>query len=111
MRDDEAWASEKMTAKVPPSYDGTSSLFAYEENVGELLLITTIEPDKQAALLRFRLKGTAIACRKLLDADRLKQAGAVKYYLDTLRFFVHEGPGTCFPMVVSEVIHVYPWQF
>ena len=56
MKDDEAWSSDKMTAKVPPAYDGLSSFFAYEEYVEEWLLITTIEPDKQAPLLRFRLK-------------------------------------------------------
>ena len=41
MRDDEAWSSDKMTAKVPPAYDGLTSFFAYEEYVEEWLLITT----------------------------------------------------------------------
>ena len=31
MREDEAWSSDKMTAKVPPAYDGITSFFAYEE--------------------------------------------------------------------------------
>ncbi len=35
VRDDEAWSSDKMTAKVPPAYDGISSFFAYEEYVEE----------------------------------------------------------------------------
>ena len=53
VRDDEAWSSDKMTAKVPPAYDGLTSFFAYEEHVEEWLLITTIEAEKQAPLLRF----------------------------------------------------------
>ena len=64
VRDDEAWSSDKMTAKVPPAYDGLSSFFAYEEHVEEWLLITTIEAEKQAPLLRFRLKGNAITVTK-----------------------------------------------
>jgi hypothetical protein len=79
MKDDEAWSSDKMTAKVPPAYDGLSSFFAYEEYVEEWLLITTIEPDKQAPLLRFRLKGNALTVKRLLNQERLKGAGAVKY--------------------------------
>ena len=35
MRDDEAWSSDKMTAKVPPAYDGITSFFAYEEYAEE----------------------------------------------------------------------------
>ena len=35
VRDDEAWSSDKMTAKVPPAYDGLSSFFACEEYVEE----------------------------------------------------------------------------
>ena len=47
VRDDEAWSSDKMTAKVPPAYDGISSFFAYEEYVEEWLLITTIEAENK----------------------------------------------------------------
>ena len=54
MKDDAAWGSDKMTAKVPLAYDGITSFFAYEEYVEEWLLITTIDEDKQAPLLRFR---------------------------------------------------------
>ena len=48
MRDDEAWSSDKMTAKVRPAYDGITYFFACEEYVEEWLLITTIEEAKQA---------------------------------------------------------------
>ena len=91
MRDDEAWSSDKMTAKVPPAYDGITSFFAHEEYVEEWLLITPIEESKQAPLLRFRLKGNALTCEKLLNQDRLQQAGSVKYFPNTLRpFFVKD---------------------
>ena len=100
MRDDEAWSSDKMTAKVPTAYDGITSFFAYEEYVEEWLLITTIEEAKQAPLLRFRLKGNALTCKKLLNQDRLKQAGSVKYFLDILRPFFAKDRG-----------HVFLWRF
>ena len=51
MRDDEAWSSDKMMAKVPPAYYGITSFFAYEEYVEEWLLITTVEEAKQAPLI------------------------------------------------------------
>ena len=78
MRDDEAWSSDKMTTKVPPAYDGLTSFFAYEEYVEEWLLITTIDDDKRAPLLRFRLKGNALTVKRLLNQDRLTQPGAIK---------------------------------
>ena len=48
IHDADAWNSEKMTAKVPPAYDGISSYFSFEENVEELQLIITVEENKQA---------------------------------------------------------------
>ena len=45
---DEVWSSNKMTAKVPPAYDGITSFLVYEKYVEEWLLITTIEDAKQA---------------------------------------------------------------
>ena len=48
-----------MTAKVPPAYDGITSFFNFEENVEEWQLITTVEENEQAPLIRFRLKGNA----------------------------------------------------
>ena len=91
VRDDEAWSSDKMTAKVPPAYDGLTSFFAYEEHVEEWLLITTIEAEKQAPLLGFRLKGNALTVKKLLNTDRLQRPGSIRYFLDTLRpFFIKD---------------------
>ena len=100
MRDDEAWGSDKMTAKVPPAYDGLTSFFAYEEYVEEWLLITTIDEDKRAPLLRFRLKGNALTVKRLLNQDKLQQPGAIKYFLDTLR-----------PFFVKDRGHVFLWRF
>ena len=56
VHDADAWNPVKMTAKVPPAYDGISSYFSFEENVEEWQLITTVEENKQAPLIRFRLK-------------------------------------------------------
>ena len=69
VHDADAWNSDKMTAKVPPAYDGITSYFSFEENVEEWQLITTVEEEKQAPLIRFRLKGNARAVRNLLDIE------------------------------------------
>ena len=100
VRDDEAWSSDKMIAKVPPAYDGLTSFFAYEEYVEEWLLITTIEAEKQAPLLRFRLKGNALTVNTLLNTELLKRPGAIKYFLDTIR-----------PYFVKDRAHVFLWRF
>ena len=73
VHDADAWNSDKMTAKVPPAYDGLSSYFSFEENVEEWQLITIVEENKQAPLIRFRLKGNARAVRNLLDIEKLTE--------------------------------------
>ena len=100
VHDADALNSDKMTAKVPPAYDGLSSSFSFKENVEEWQLITIVEENKQAPLIRFRLKGNARAVISLLDIEKLTQPGAVKYLLDTLR-----------PHFVKDRNHVYLWRF
>ena len=63
VRDDEGWNADKMTAKVPPTYDGNSSLFAYEEHVQEWLSIAQVDQDKIGPLLRYRLRGNAMTVK------------------------------------------------
>ncbi len=66
-KEDEAWQSDKMTPKVPPGYDGTTSFFAYEEAVQEWLSICVIEDHRKVPVLRHRLRGHALTVKKLLD--------------------------------------------
>ena len=50
---------ETSTTKVPPSLDGATSWFAYEEAIDDWCDITELEPPKRAPALRNRLTGTA----------------------------------------------------
>jgi hypothetical protein len=87
--DDEAYKTLKMTAKVPPAFDGhtqTQGYFAYEENVEEWVSITTIEPRLRGPLLRNRLIGGALRLKRLFDMASLSNPDiGVKYFLATLR--------------------------
>ena len=44
---DSAGPGLQSTPKIPPSYDGRSSWFAYEEAVDDWVDITTLEAEKQ----------------------------------------------------------------
>ena len=58
--DEEAYRTLKMTAKVPPAFDGmvqTQGYFAYEGNVKECLSIAPIGKSLRGQVLRNRLIG------------------------------------------------------
>ena len=103
VRDDEAWSSDKMTAKVPPAYDGISSFFAYEEYVEEWLLITTIEAEKQAPLLRFRLKGNALT-EKTLEHRTAPKTRFNQAFPGHHTAILCQGPCPCFSMAIPAFI-------
>ena len=62
-------AIQTVTTKIPPSYDGRSSWFAYEEAVDNWLDVTELEPEKWGPALRNRLEGEAAAYAPLLDRE------------------------------------------
>ena len=77
---------QQVTTKIPPSFDGTSSWFAYEEAIEDWCDITELEPEKRGPALRNRLEGDAAVYRPLLDRDLLRDAiTGVKYFKDNLR--------------------------
>ena len=49
-----------MTAKVPPSFDGKSSWFSYEELIDEWCTLTEVKEEKRGPNLRNMLKGDAL---------------------------------------------------
>eukprot|EP00439_Symbiodinium_sp_Y106_P015041 s657_g2.t1 len=61
----------QVTTKVPPSYDGRSSWFAYEDAIDDWCDITELDADKRGPALRNRLEGEAAIHKRLLDRDRL----------------------------------------
>ena len=102
--DDEAYKTLKITAKVPPVFDGhtqTQGYFVYEENVEEWVSITTIEPRLRGPLLRNRLIGGALRLKRLFDMASLSNPDTgVKYFLATLR-----------PHFIKDNEHVFLWRF
>ena len=56
---DQAGPGLQSTPKIPPSFDGRSSWFAYEEAVDDWVDITTLDADKQGPSLKNRLVGDA----------------------------------------------------
>ena len=78
-------AFQQVTTKVPPSYDGRSSWFAYEDAIDDWCDITELEGAKQGPALR------------LLDRDRLKDPNnGVKYFKSFLRPLFVKGAANVF---------------
>ena len=68
-------AFQQVTTKVPPSYDGRSSWFAYEDAIDDWCDITELDGDKRGP-----------AHKRLLDRERLKDPNnGVKYFKSFLR--------------------------
>ena len=59
-------AFQQVTTKVPPSYDGRGSWFAYEDAIDDWCDITELDNDKRGPALRNRLEGEAAIHKRLL---------------------------------------------
>ena len=82
-------AFQQVTTKVPQTYDGRSSWFAYEDAIGDWCDITELDNDKRGPALRNRLEGEAAIHKRLLDRDRLTP--------------LREGRGQCFCLPLPAV--------
>ena len=92
---------QQVTTKVPPSYDGRSSWFAYEDAIDDWCDITELDGDKRGPALRNRLEGEAAIHKRLLDRDRLKDPNnGVKYFKSFLR-----------PLFVKGAANVFLYRF
>ena len=90
-----------MTTKVPPSYDGRSSWFAYEDAIDDWCDVTELGNDKRGPALRSRLGGEAAIHKRLLDRERLKDPNnGVKYFKSFLR-----------PLFVKGAANVFLYRF
>ena len=75
-----------MSPKVPPSYDGRGSWFAFEELVADWVDSATLDKDKRGPALKNRLAGDAAVYKPMLGRDKLKDPDeGVEYFLTTLR--------------------------
>ncbi|OLP89146.1 Kinesin-like protein Klp59C [Symbiodinium microadriaticum] len=94
-------AFQQVTTNVPPSYDGRSSWFAYEDAIDDWCDITELDGDKRGPALRNRLEGEAAIHKRLLDRDRLKDPNnGVKYVKSFLR-----------PLFVKGAANVFLYRF
>ena len=94
-------AFQQVTTKVPPSYDGRSSWFAYEDAIDDWCDITELDNEKRGPALRNRLEGEAAIDKRLLDRDRLKDPNnGVKYFKSFLR-----------PLFVKGAANVFLYRF
>ena len=74
------------TTKIPPSYNGKTSWFAYEDAVLDWIDITELDDVKQGPALKNGLKDEAATYKPLLDRDKLKDKDTgVKYFLSEMR--------------------------
>ena len=90
-------AFQQVTTKVPPSYDGRSSWFAYEDAIDDWCDITELDNEKRGPALRNRLEGEAAIHKRLLDRDRLKDPNiGVKYFKSFLRPLFVKGAANVF---------------
>ena len=77
---------QTVSTKVPPSFDGRSSWFAYEEAIDDWCDVTELDAEKRGPALRNRLEGDASVYRTLLDRELLRNAaGGVAYFKRELR--------------------------
>ena len=98
---DQAGPGLQSTPKIPPSFDGRASWFAYEEALDDWIDITTLDAEKIGRSLKNRLSGNTAAYKPLLDRDRLRDPdNGVRYFKDTLR-----------PHFVKGNQSVFLWRF
>ena len=77
---------QHMSTKVPPSWNGQGSWFAFEELVQDWQDICILDAEKQGPALRNRLAGDAAIYKPMLDRELLKvKETGVEYFLNTLR--------------------------
>ena len=89
-----------ITPKFPPSYNGTTSSFKYEELIEVWLGVTVLDASKQRPALKNRLHGNAEKYKPLLSRDALKAEDGAKYFRDKLR-----------PHFVKGAHSIFLWRF
>ena len=91
----------RMTPKVPPTFDGQSSWFEFEDLIDDWLGITTLTPERLGPSLKNALVGAAEFYKNMLNNTDLRHPeNGVRHFKDTLR-----------PYFVKGVNHVFLWRF
>ena len=93
--------SIKMTPKIPPTFDGQSSWFEFEDLIDDWVGITTLSQDKLGPSLKNSLIGAAEYYKNMLDNTLLKDPdNGIAHFKEILR-----------PYFVKGVNHVFLWRF
>ena len=91
----------RMTPKVPPTFDGQSSWFEFEDLIDDWMGITTLTPERLGPSLKNALVGAAEFYKNMLNtADLRHPENGVRHFKDTLR-----------PYFVKGVNHVFLCKF
>ena len=91
----------RMTPKMPPTFDGQSSWFEFEDLIDDWLGITTLTAEKLGPSLKNALVGAAEFYKNMLDNTELRNPeNGVRHFKDVLR-----------PYFVKGVNHVFLWRF
>ena len=93
-------AASGITSKNPPSCDGLTSWFKYEELIEDWLDLTVLETSRRGPALKNRLFGIAQKYKPLISREALRAEDGVKYSRDKLR-----------PHFVKGAQSVFLWRF
>ena len=97
--------------KIPPSFNGRTSFFAYEEAINDWVDVTELSAERQGPALKSNLVEDALVCRELLDRDALKNAATgVTYYKNFLRTYFVKGAQTTFLWRFFNIFKFYRGQ-
>eukprot|EP00975_Prorocentrum_lima_P042507 8929696-Prorocentrum_lima.AAC.1 len=74
-----------MTTKIPPSFDGRMSWFAFEELVRDWIDCCAVEKASRGPLLKNRQTGSAALHKQMMNRELLmNQETSVDYFLHYL---------------------------
>lgn len=94
-------AGIRMTPKIPPAFDGTTSWFEFEDLIDDWLGITTLTAEKHGPSLKNTLHGQASFYKHMLNNETLRDPDlGVAHFKDVLR-----------PFFVKGIDHVFLFRF
>lgn len=101
----ESTTSVKMTPKIPPTFDGLSSWFEFEDHIDDWVNLTTLTPRKLGPSLKNALVGSATIYKSMLDNAELKKPDSgVDYFKSTLRqYFIKDNQH----VFLSRFLHLF----
>ena len=93
---------KRITTKIPPLFDGSTSWCKYEELIDDWLDLTVLQARKRGPALKNRHVGDAEMHKGLLDREPLRAADGVKCFRDTWRpHFIKGARGVFFWRFIS----------